>query len=57
MALALLVAAIGAPAAQDKSLPNQPDSLKFGIVVAVQGGGEADCGAREVPLRVRPDDG
>jgi 3',5'-cyclic AMP phosphodiesterase CpdA len=31
-ALALLVGAIGAPAAQDVSLPNQPDSLKFAII-------------------------
>jgi len=30
--LALLVGAIGAPAAQDVSLPNQPDSLKFAII-------------------------
>jgi len=32
IALALFVAAIGAPAAQDVSLPNQPDSLKFAII-------------------------
>jgi len=32
IALALLVAAIGALAAQDVSLPNQPDSLKFAII-------------------------
>jgi hypothetical protein len=32
IALALLVGAIGAPAAQDVSLPNQPDSLKFAII-------------------------
>jgi hypothetical protein len=32
IALALLVGAVGAPAAQDVSLPNQPDSLKFAII-------------------------
>ncbi|HMJ84423.1 MAG TPA: metallophosphoesterase [Vicinamibacterales bacterium] len=32
IALALFVGAIGAPAAQDVSLPNQPDSLKFAII-------------------------
>jgi hypothetical protein len=32
IALALLVGAIGALAAQDVSLPNQPDSLKFAII-------------------------
>jgi predicted phosphodiesterase len=32
IALALLVGAIGAPAAQDVSLPNQPDSVKFAII-------------------------
>jgi predicted phosphodiesterase len=32
IALALLVGAIGAPVAQDVSLPNQPDSLKFAII-------------------------
>ena len=32
IALALLVGAIGAPMAQDVSLPNQPDSLKFAII-------------------------
>ncbi len=32
IALALSVGAIGAPAAQDVSLPNQPDSLKFAII-------------------------
>jgi Calcineurin-like phosphoesterase len=32
IALALFVAAIGAPAAQNVSLPNQPDSLKFAII-------------------------
>ena len=32
MALALMVGAIGALAAQDVSLPNQPDSLKFAII-------------------------
>ncbi len=32
IALALFFGAIGAPAAQDVSLPNQPDSLKFAII-------------------------
>ena len=32
LALALMVGAIGALAAQDVSLPNQPDSLKFAII-------------------------
>jgi Calcineurin-like phosphoesterase len=32
IALALFVGTIGAPAAQDVSLPNQPDSLKFAII-------------------------
>jgi predicted phosphodiesterase len=32
IALALLAGAIGARAAQDASLPNQPDSLKFAII-------------------------
>src|SRR5204862_6104115 len=32
IALALLVGAIGAPAAQELSLPNQPDSLKFAVI-------------------------
>jgi len=32
LALALFVGAIGAPAAQDVTLPNQPDSLKFAII-------------------------
>ena len=32
IALALFVGAIGAPTAQDVSLPNQPDSLKFAII-------------------------
>jgi len=32
LALALLVGAVGALAAQDVSLPNQPDSLKFAII-------------------------
>jgi 3',5'-cyclic AMP phosphodiesterase CpdA len=32
IALALFVGAIGAPAAQDVSLPNQPDSVKFAII-------------------------
>ena len=32
IALALFVGAIGTPAAQDVSLPNQPDSLKFAII-------------------------
>jgi hypothetical protein len=32
IAAALLLGVIGAPAAQDVTLPNQPDSLKFAII-------------------------
>ena len=54
IALALLVAAIGALAAQDVSLPNQPDSLKFAIIGDSGTGSSSQYKVAEKLIAARP---